>query len=69
MLHIELWKRVLIWGLVAIGLALALPNAFYSRVEQSNDARAAIEKGADTPENQEKAGLWPSFLPSSIVNF
>ncbi|MEC9197180.1 MAG: protein translocase subunit SecD [Pseudomonadota bacterium] len=68
MLHIELWKRVLIWGLVAIGLALALPNAFYTRVEQSNDARAAIEKGADTPENQEKAGLWPSFLPSSIVN-
>jgi preprotein translocase subunit SecD len=63
-----LWKRVLIWGLVAIGLALALPNAFYSRVEQSNDARAAIEKGADTPENQEKAGLWPSFLPSGIVN-
>ncbi|PRY90194.1 protein translocase subunit SecD [Donghicola tyrosinivorans] len=68
MLQIELWKRVLIWGLVAIGLALALPNAFYSRVEQSNDAQAAIEKGADTPENQEKAGLWPSFLPSSIVN-
>ena len=68
MLHIELWKRVLIWGLVVIGLALALPNAFYSRVEQSNDARAAIEKGAETPENQEKAGLWPSFLPSSIVN-
>ena len=33
MLQIDLWKRLLIWGLVALGLLLALPNAFYSRVE------------------------------------
>ncbi len=68
MLQLELWKRILIWGLVAAGLALALPNLFYTRVEQSNDANAAIEAGIDTPENQEIAGQWPSFLPSGLVN-
>ncbi|MCI5039477.1 MAG: protein translocase subunit SecD [Donghicola eburneus] len=68
MLQIELWKRILIWGLVAAGLVLALPNLFYSRVEQSNDATAAIEAGIDTPENQEIAAQWPSFLPSGLIN-
>ncbi|MFS9531685.1 hypothetical protein Q6247_26330, partial [Klebsiella pneumoniae] len=28
----------------------------------------AIEVGFDTPENREKTGLWPSFLPSGLVN-
>ena len=37
MLQIDLWKRVLIWGLCVLGLALALPNAFYTRVETHND--------------------------------
>ncbi|MCT4577689.1 protein translocase subunit SecD [Donghicola sp.] len=68
MLQLELWKRILIWGLVAAGLVLALPNLFYSRVEQSNDANAAIEAGIDTPENQEIAAQWPSFLPSGLIN-
>ncbi len=68
MLQLELWKRILIWGLVAAGLFLALPNLFYSRVEQSNDAIAAIEAGIDTPENQEIAAQWPSFLPSGLIN-
>jgi preprotein translocase subunit SecD len=68
MLQLELWKRILIWGLVAAGLVLALPNLFYSRVEQSNDATAAIEAGIDTPENQEIAAQWPSFLPSGLIN-
>ena len=68
MLQLELWKRILIWGLVAAGLVLALPNLFYSRVEQSNDAIAAIEAGIDTPENQEIAAQWPSFLPSGLIN-
>ena len=63
MLQIGFWKRLFIWGLVALGLLLALPNAFYTRVEQSNDAVAAIEAGADTPENQALAGQWPEWLP------
>ncbi|MCB1334245.1 MAG: protein translocase subunit SecD [Roseivivax sp.] len=68
MLQIETWKRVLIWALVAAGLMLAAPNLFYGRVEQHNDALTAIERGGSTPELEEKAGSWPSFLPSSVVN-
>ncbi len=68
MLQIPLWKRVLIWGLVALGLLLALPNLFYGRVEQANDARAAIVEAGATPEREEAAGGWPSFLPSGLVN-
>ena len=55
MLQIDTWKRVLIWLVCVTGLILALPNAFYTRVEQSNDAKAAIELGANTPENQAQA--------------
>lgn len=68
MLFIDLWKKVVIWVVVALGLVLALPNAFYDRVEQFNDAEKAIGVGFDTPENREKTGLWPSFLPSGLVN-
>ena len=68
MLFIDLWKKVVIWVVVAMGLVLALPNAFYDRVEQYNDANTAIEVGFDTPENLDKSGLWPSFLPSGLVN-
>ena len=68
MLQIELWKRVLIWGLVALGLVLAMPNGFYNRVEMHNDAVKAIEAGADTTANREQEALWPSFLPSGLVN-
>ena len=62
MLQIETWKRVLIWGLVALGLLLALPNAFYGRVEAYNDKVQA--QAGDT------SGVtgWPSFLPSGLVN-
>ncbi len=68
MLQIDTWKRVLIWSVCVIGLFLALPNAFYTRVEQSNDAKAAIELGIDTPEMQAEAAQWPNWLPSSLVN-
>lgn len=69
MLQIPLWKRVVIWGLVVIGLAYALPNAFYSRVEVHNDAAALVEAGAaETGEIAADLGQWPSFLPSSLVN-
>ena len=69
MLQIEAWKRVLIWGLVAAGLLTAAPNLLYGRVEQANDARAEIERtGVLTPEAEEAAARWPSFLPSGLVN-
>ncbi|MFZ5964639.1 protein translocase subunit SecD [Thalassococcus sp. BH17M4-6] len=68
MLQIDLWKRILIWGIVAVGVFLALPNAFYTRVEQHNDAVAAIEQQGATAERDAAAAGWPSFLPSGLVN-
>ncbi len=68
MLYIDLWKRIVIIGVCALGLLLALPNAFYTRVVSFNDATVALEKGVSTPENQANSTLWPSFLPSDIVN-
>ncbi|MEM1131073.1 MAG: protein translocase subunit SecD [Pseudomonadota bacterium] len=70
MLQIDLWKRVLIWFLVAAGVFLALPNLFYNRVEVHNDAVAAIEAqgGTATPEQAAERAGWPGFLPSGLVN-
>jgi len=68
MLQIDLWKRVVIWGLVALGLLMALPNGFYTRVETHNDAVVEIEKLGSTPERVADAALWPDYLPSSLVN-
>ncbi|KIC30103.1 MULTISPECIES: protein translocase subunit SecD [unclassified Leisingera] len=68
MLQIDLWKRVLIWLVCAAGIMLALPNGFYTRVEQANDAAADIIAKGETPERLETAGQWPSFLPSGLVN-
>ena len=68
MLQIDTWKRVLIWLVCVTGLIMALPNAFYTRVEQSNDAKTAIEVGIDTPDMRAEAGQWSSWLPSSLVN-
>ena len=69
MLYQPLWKRILIWGLVALGLIYAMPNAFYPRVEQHNDAIATMEKtGVSTPELEAAKAGWPDWLPSSLVN-
>ena len=68
MLQFPLWKRIVIWGLCALGLVYALPNAFYPRVERHNDAVAAIARGEVTPENQAAAAEWPNWLPSGLVN-
>ena len=70
MLQIPLWKRVLIWGVCALGFLFAFPNAFYTRVEGHNDAVAAIEAaaGAATPEQQAARAAWPDWMPSSLVN-
>lgn len=69
MLNIPLWKRVVIWGLCALGLLLAMPNVFYPRVEGHNDAVKSIEAtGVTTPELTAMRDAWPNWLPSSLVN-
>ena len=45
-----MWKKLLIWGICALGVFLASPNMFYTKVEQSNDAYADIEMKGATPE-------------------
>ena len=69
MLNIPTWNRVLIWGVVVLGLAFAMPNLFYDRVERRNDAVTAIEEaGGDPADLAGELGGWPSYLPSSLVN-
>ncbi|SFJ06075.1 protein translocase subunit SecD [Jannaschia pohangensis] len=69
MLQIPLWKQLTILLVCVLGLALALPNAFYSRAERHNDAVTALERGAlSTPELEADLAAWPDFLPSSVVN-
>ncbi|AUH65413.1 protein translocase subunit SecD [Paracoccus zhejiangensis] len=70
MLQIDRWKRILIIGLCVLGLAYAMPNLFYKRVETHNDAVIAVERsgGAATAEQEAAMALWPNWLPSSLVN-
>ena len=68
MLQIQTWKRVIIWGLVVLGLYFAVPNGFYSRVEGHNDAVVAIENGGETPELAAARDAWPGWMPSGLVN-
>lgn len=70
MLQIPLWKRVIILGLCALGVMMTVPNLFYTQVETHNDAVAAVEAagGVATPEQAAAVALWPSWLPSNLVN-
>ncbi|MGL4281473.1 MAG: protein translocase subunit SecD, partial [Albidovulum sp.] len=69
MLQMPLWKQILIWALCALGIVTAAPNLFYNRVERHNDALTASERaGFATDEQKADIALWPSFLPSGIVN-
>lgn len=68
MLQVDLWKRIVIWVFVALGLVFALPNAFYSRVEGHNDAAMLAEAGSADEVQQAAYGAWPSWAPSSLVN-
>ncbi|RNF35647.1 protein translocase subunit SecD [Paracoccus methylarcula] len=69
MLQIDRWKRILIIGICVLGLAYAMPNLFYERVEAHNDAVATIEKtGVSTPELEAAESDWPGWLPSGLVN-
>ncbi|MGL5009966.1 MAG: protein translocase subunit SecD, partial [Paracoccaceae bacterium] len=69
MLYTPLWKRILIWGVVALGIIGAIPNLNYATVERHNDALAVVETGGTLTAEQEadRAG-WPEFLPSALVN-
>jgi preprotein translocase subunit SecD len=68
-MHTPLWKTILIWGICAVGLLFALPNLFYTKVEQHNDALQAVEaSGVTTPEQEAAIAQWPSWLPSGLVN-
>lgn len=68
MLQIDLWKRIAIILTIVAGLLLAVPNAFYPRVEAHNDAVLALESGATGAGLEENAAQWPAFLPSGLVN-
>ena len=64
-----LWKTILIWGICAVGLLYALPNLFYTKVEQHNDAMKAVAaSGVTTPEQAAAIAQWPNWLPSGLVN-
>jgi preprotein translocase subunit SecD len=68
MLYIPMWKRIIIWSLVALGLIIAAPNLFYDRVERHNDALRTIEAQGSTPALEADRALWPEWLPSGLVN-
>ena len=69
MLVIPVWKRVLIWGVCAAGIAFSAPNLMYSTVEGHNDAVAAAEAGRVLTPGQEAArDAWPGWLPNDLVN-
>lgn len=65
-----LWKRTLIVLICAWGIIGAIPNLFYGNVERHNDAAAAIEAagGIVTRDQEADLALWPSFLPSALMN-
>lgn len=72
-LHTPLWKRLMIWAVVALGVIWSVPNLFYGQVESHNDAlaaEAALAEGgpALTAEQAAALGNWPGFLPSALVN-
>ncbi len=72
-LHTPLWKRLMIWAVVALGVLWSVPNLFYGQVESHNDAleaQVALAEGgpALTPEQEAALGNWPELLPSALVN-
>ncbi len=69
MLQFSLWKKITIWGVCVLGILMAMPNGFYTRVEAHNDAEVEVEAGqVATPQRQTAIDGWPSYLPSGLVN-
>ncbi len=67
-MQIPFWKRAIILGLCLLGVVLAVPNLFYSRVELHNEALAKIARNGASPQLQAEVAKWPSWLPSDLVN-
>lgn len=68
MLQISKFWQVVIVLICATGIAFSVPNLFYQRVERSNDAQALLDAGFVNEETEAERRLWPSILPSSLVN-
>ena len=68
MIRTPAWQLVVVPLVVLFGLLFALPNFFYSRVEQSNDAEAIIAEGRTDAALEIQAGLWPAILPDGLMN-
>ncbi len=69
MINLPAWQRLAILFLCVTGIGLALPNLFYTRVEQSNDARVLLEGGAGpSAQLTENLEVWPTWLPRGLVN-
>ena len=68
MIFIPLWQRLMVALVVAGAILFAMPNLFYSRVEMSNDARTSIEEGISSADIEAQASVWPSWLPSRLIN-
>ena len=65
MLQIPFMNRVLICLTVLVGLAFAMPNLFYSKVETHVDAVRTIEATGSTPELEAQRAVWPDILPAT----
>ncbi|NJN06001.1 MAG: hypothetical protein HC814_06030 [Rhodobacteraceae bacterium] len=68
MLQISAFRQVLIVLTCLMGLTLAAPNLMYDRVERHNDAVKVIESGQTNADLEAQAALYPSFLPSGLIN-
>lgn len=69
MLQFPLWQRLMIVTVCVVGIAAAMPNLFYERVERHNDAVILTDRGfPETPELAADRAGWPGWLPSSLVN-
>ncbi len=68
MLFIPLWQRLTIILVIVGAVVLAVPNLFYDRVERSNDAELTIEQGITDDAIAAEAALWPSWMPSGLIN-
>lgn len=70
MVHTPLWKRLIIFALVAWGILASVPNLFYTDVEAHNDAAEAIAKAEGVASQEQTADLakWPGVLPSALIS-
>ena len=67
MLHISPFRQVLIVLTCMVGLALAVPNLFYDRVERHNDAVAAIDNGLSNEALEADAQLEPATGAEGMI--